>query len=290
MHGRLASRRRGGAVSGYIAAEEAELWRESEQRAREQARLRRRFGVGALGDLTEEEAMRYAQIVSEESYLQDEQRRASDSAADASLDSASSRGGSTADTATSEPPQPEPLTDDDDESEFEQQVQQAIRLSLLEGVDDVGRSPRTNNPGELEYAIPYKPRGRAGKPTQQSASSSLSASPRPATHPTGRRAPRTTTWPSPSASACSTATATRARRSRRRVPRARSTPPPTTSRPSTPTASPGANSRAGGEYATPVERINPILELGCTWLGLFTPIIVVLVSRDAFCLLRDWIG
>ncbi|PHH74653.1 hypothetical protein CDD83_4540 [Cordyceps sp. RAO-2017] len=87
LHGRLASRRLGGAVSGFIAAEEAEIRRENEQRAREQARLRRQFGLGALGDLTEEEALRYAQMVSEEAFLQDERRRASDSA-DASVDTA----------------------------------------------------------------------------------------------------------------------------------------------------------------------------------------------------------
>ncbi|UNI21952.1 hypothetical protein JDV02_007890 [Purpureocillium takamizusanense] len=177
VHGRLASRRLGGAVSGYIAAEEAELRRENEQRAREQTRLRRRFGVGALGDLTEEEALRYAQMVSEEAYLQDEQRRASDSAADASLDTASSISETTADTATPEPsitdasPQVNnPVTDD--ESEFEQQIQQAIRLSLLEGVNDMGQSPRGNSSGDFEYAIKVKPKGGKKRKCSGSASSS----------------------------------------------------------------------------------------------------------------------
>ncbi|KAG5927474.1 hypothetical protein E4U53_002863 [Claviceps sorghi] len=162
IHGRVASRRLGGTVSGHIAAEEAELRRESEARAREQAHLRRRFGVGALGDLTEEEALRYAQMVSEEAHLQDEQRRASDSAADVGVDTASSCSATTADTTTPEPsisgtssccrPVVRPnaaaaasTTDlDEQESDFEQQIQQAIRLSLLEGVHDTGQSSRAD--------------------------------------------------------------------------------------------------------------------------------------------------
>ena len=81
-HGRPTGRRLGGAVSGYIAAEEAELRRDNEQRMRERAWLRKRFGVGTLGDLTEEEAMRYAQAMSEEAFRLDERRRVGDSAAD----------------------------------------------------------------------------------------------------------------------------------------------------------------------------------------------------------------
>ncbi|KAJ6444339.1 F-box and WD domain protein [Purpureocillium lavendulum] len=181
VHGRLASRRLGGAVSGYIAAEEAELRRENEQRAREQTRLRRRFGVGALGDLTEEEALRYAQMVSEEAYVQEEQRRASDSAADASLDTASSISETTASTVTPEPsvvdasPKPNNVVTDD-ESEFEQQIQQAIRLSLLEGVNDMGQSPRGNNSGDFGYAITVKPKGGRKSKASGSASSSPPAS------------------------------------------------------------------------------------------------------------------
>ncbi|PHH67769.1 hypothetical protein CDD80_537 [Ophiocordyceps camponoti-rufipedis] len=159
VHGRIASRRLGGVVSGYIAAEEAEVRREKEQLAREQARLRKRFG--SLGDLTEEEALRYAQMVSQEAYLEDERRRASDSAADASLDTASSLGETTVDTVTPPPsiaeasPSPRDTTSDA-ENESEQQMQQALRLSLLEA----GGSP----PGGFEYPITYKAKGnRKGK-------------------------------------------------------------------------------------------------------------------------------
>ena len=136
IHGRLASRRQGGRVSGYIAAETAELRREQEHRERERARLQRRFGVGAFGDMTEEDYVRYAQMISEEAYLIDEQRRtsASDtgSAADNSFDTASSFSESTASTLTPEPSVSgagfQPPATVEEESEYEMQVQQALRL------------------------------------------------------------------------------------------------------------------------------------------------------------------
>lgn len=187
IHGRIASRRQGGTSSRYIAAEEAELRRENEQRAREQSRLRKRFGVGALGDLTEEEALRYAQMVSEEAYAEEEQRRASDSTASASQDTASSYSGTTADTVTPEPsvngqagpsPSAAPPTTDD-ESDYEQQIQQAIRLSLLEGVNDRGQSPPRSDSGEYEFPIKYKAKGaRKGRnPGSDSGSPSATRTP-----------------------------------------------------------------------------------------------------------------
>ncbi|KEY70953.1 hypothetical protein S7711_00792 [Stachybotrys chartarum IBT 7711] len=175
VHGRVASRRLGGAVSGYIAAEEAELRRENEQRAREQARLRNRFGVGALGDLTEQEAIEYAQMISEEAFQVDEQRRASDSAADAGLDTASSYSELSTDTITPEPsvaglsPPPVSVANDDEEA-YEQQVQQAIRLSLLEGVNDLGQSPRGHSSGDYEFAIKYKAKGSKKNKSSRSSS------------------------------------------------------------------------------------------------------------------------
>lgn len=173
---RLAGRRFGSNVSGYILEEEAELRHENEQRAREQTRLRNRFGVGALGDLTEQEAMDYAQMVSEEAFHADEQRRASDSAVDTGMDSASSVSGSTADATTPEAsfvessPHPRSVTTDD-EDEYEEQIQQAIRLSLLEGVNDRGQSPRRNSSSDdFEFAIRYK--AKPGKRSRRGNSSS----------------------------------------------------------------------------------------------------------------------
>ncbi|KAF3354502.1 DNA-directed RNA polymerase II subunit rpb1 [Verticillium dahliae VDG1] len=182
IHGRLATRRQGGKVSGYIAAETAELRLEQEHRSREQARLRNRFGVGALGDLTEEEAVRYAQMISEESFHTDEQRRTSASdTGDASFDTASSFSESTASTVTPDPSvnglpangfSPPPTVDE--ESEYEMQVQQALRLSLLEGVNDHGHSPRGKNSND--YEVPITIKSKSAKKGKRSASRSPPAS------------------------------------------------------------------------------------------------------------------
>ncbi|KAK4099674.1 hypothetical protein N658DRAFT_498161 [Parathielavia hyrcaniae] len=164
IHGRLASRRHSGTVSSYIAAEEAELRHEQEHRSREIDRLRRRFGVG-LAELTEEEALQYARMISEETFAVDEARRATTSASsDTAGETASfsSSGGSLdhggAETAAAElglaegggrqngvaGPSAEPgggplpvLREEDvADGEYEAQLQRAIRLSLLEGVGD----------------------------------------------------------------------------------------------------------------------------------------------------------
>lgn len=165
IHGRLASRRQGHTM-GYIAAEEAELRSEREHRAREDARLRNRFGVD-LG-LTEDESIRYAQMISEEAFLRDEQRRtsASDTGSAADFGENISISGSL-DTMTPDPslsgrsPIPGissasaniPPADDDD---FEQQIQRALRLSLMGGVNNMGQSPPANSSTDFEFQVKYK--------------------------------------------------------------------------------------------------------------------------------------
>lgn len=181
IHGRMTSRRQGDAVLGYIAAEEAELRQEEEHRVREQARLRNRFGVG-LGDLTEEEAMRYAQMISEEAFMMDEHRRtsASDTGSAADIGDTNSSLGSP-DTVTPDPslsgqspsidisPATDIMTPDDDE--FEQQIQRALRLSLMENVDDMGQSPWANSSTDFEFNVKYKPhKGKRSMPASRSSS------------------------------------------------------------------------------------------------------------------------
>lgn len=174
IHGRLASRRDGSNVSGYIAAEAAELRREEEYRSRELDRLRKRFGVG-LAELTEEEAIQYAQMISEESALLDEQRRFSTSDTGSAADTASSTG--SADTVTPEPslngsgaagsstsllPPVQEEADDD----YEEQIQRAIRLSLLESANDTAYSPRESSSGEYDFQVKVKnksPKKNKGK-------------------------------------------------------------------------------------------------------------------------------
>lgn len=174
IHGRLASRRQGNTM-GYIAAEEAELRNEREHRAREDARLRSRFGVD-LG-LTEEESIRYAQMISEEAFLRDEQRRtsASDtgSAADigedisipGSLDTVTpdpSLSGGSAVLKVSPPVASSASAHDDD---FELQIQRALRLSLMEGVNDMGQSPPGNSSTDFEFQVKYKsPKNKRSTP------------------------------------------------------------------------------------------------------------------------------
>ncbi|KAK3318658.1 hypothetical protein B0H66DRAFT_591342 [Apodospora peruviana] len=183
IHGRLATRRSGGTVSSYIAAEEAELRREQEHESRELMRLRSRFGVG-LGDLTEEEAIQYAQMISEDAFHQDEQRRtsASDTGSAADIGETGSSTGSL-DTVTPEPSLSgasptagglQPLQEETDD-DYEAQIQRAIRLSLLEGVNDEGQSPRGNSSGEYEFQVKVKSKKdkKKGKP---SSSTSPSAS------------------------------------------------------------------------------------------------------------------
>ncbi|KAI0489872.1 hypothetical protein F4859DRAFT_170187 [Xylaria cf. heliscus] len=180
VHGRLTGRRHGGGVKGYIAAEAEELRDEQRYKAREQARLRSRFGVG-INNLSEEEALQYAEMISQESFLLDEQRRisTSDTGSAADLDTASTAG--SMDTVTPDPSVADasPPTGNTStavetisESEYELQIQTAIRLSLLEGVNDLGRSPNGHSSSEFDGPITFKE-----KKGKQSSSGSLSRSP-----------------------------------------------------------------------------------------------------------------
>ncbi|KAK2071100.1 hypothetical protein P8C59_005551 [Phyllachora maydis] len=185
MHGRLASRREGGGVSGYIAAETAELRHEQQQRTRELQRLRTRFGIG-FGDLTEEEAVLYAQMISEESFMQDEQRRtsASDSGDSGSAadrgDLTSCLGSTSGETVTPEPSvsgaSANPLRRlvEDDEDDYEDPMQRAIRLSRLDGVNELGQSPRGHTFGSIGLQVKVKESKRGQRSGKRSSSSPAS--------------------------------------------------------------------------------------------------------------------
>jgi hypothetical protein len=159
----------------YIATEQEELKKEKLRRSREEARLRGRFGVG-LGGLSEEEAIRYAEMVSAEAFQKEEERRMSDTGylADANENSSTQSVWTSSATVTPEgsvkgrtSSPPKYKTDD----EFDHDLEEAIRLSLLDGVDEGGRSPRASGSGEYEIPITYKQ-----KKSRRSASSSPSTS------------------------------------------------------------------------------------------------------------------
>jgi len=163
-----------GALMDYIATEQEELKRDKIRRSREEARLRGRFGVG-LGGLSDEEALRYAEMISAETFQKDEERRLSDTGytADTGESSYAQSAWSTSATATPDGSVQgrtrSPLKPKDDE--FDQDLEEAIRLSLLDGVDSGGRSPRASGSGDYDIPITYKV-----KKSRRSASSSPSTS------------------------------------------------------------------------------------------------------------------
>lgn len=164
-----------GALMDYIATEQEELRNDKLRRARQEARLRGRFGVG-LGGLSEEEALRYAEMISAETFQKDEeQRRAVDPGyvADAGEPSSEQSVWSSSETATPEGSVKGQMRSpkQDRDEEFDQDIEEAIRLSLLDGVDSGGRSPKASGSGGYDIPIKYKL-----KKVRRSASSSPSTS------------------------------------------------------------------------------------------------------------------
>jgi hypothetical protein len=165
-----------GALMNYIATEQQELKCEKARRSREQARLLGRFGVGLAG-LSEKEALKYAEMISAEEFQKEAERRTSDVgyAADGGESTAVQSGWSTSDTVTPEgsvqgSSMLSPRRYKYDE-QFDQDLEEAIRLSLVDGVDSGGSSPREKSSGTYDIPITYKT-----KRSRRSASSSPSTS------------------------------------------------------------------------------------------------------------------
>ncbi|KAI9053163.1 hypothetical protein LZ554_003429 [Drepanopeziza brunnea f. sp. 'monogermtubi'] len=171
-----------GALMDYITTEQDELKEEKLRRSREEARLQARFGVG-LGGLSEDEALKYAEMVSAEAFQKEEEERrynesrylddfdessTSQSFARSSSETVTPEGSIVGRAGLSSPPKYQPKTDD----EFENDLEEAIRLSLLDSVDEGGRSPRESGAGGYEVPITYKQL----KKSRRSASSSPSTS------------------------------------------------------------------------------------------------------------------
>lgn len=165
-----------GALMDYIATEQDELQKDKTRRLKEEAKLASRFGVG-LGGLTEEESIRYAEMVSAEAFQkEEEERRMSDTGYLGDINENSSSHSIWSSSATVTPEgsvkghmssSPPKYKADD---EFNNDLEEAIRLSLLDGVDEGGRSPRASGAGEYDFTYKQPKKGR------RSASSSPSTS------------------------------------------------------------------------------------------------------------------
>lgn len=148
-----------GALMDYIATEQEELKTEKIRRAREEARLRGRFGVG-LGGLTDEEAIKYAEMISVESYLKDEERRVTDpgyvadSGENSSVQSCWSSDTVTPEGSTRDHASPRQSQVDS----YDHDLEEAIRLSLLDSVDEAAPPPDASGVGGYEIPITYKPK------------------------------------------------------------------------------------------------------------------------------------
>ncbi len=184
--GQLVDRRLSGEkVTDFIAAETAELRRERQHDERHRAHLQRRFGVGLAG-LSEEEAVRYAEIMSREAFFLDEQRRSPGSGSSSSgLSSSALSSASTTSTLTTdafpssfsetavaggantsmatEPEHSSGAAEDDD---FELQMQRAMRLSLMESGAE---------PDEGTVALKTSQKGSSPAPHFSSAAGSSAA-------------------------------------------------------------------------------------------------------------------
>ncbi len=180
-----------GALYDYIANEQHEVKAEKVRKAREDARLQGRFGVD-LGGMTEDEALRYAEMVSAETFQKDEEKRMNDSAYLASLSGNESSSAisivSYRSSATpsesmqghNSPPRGHKVRDS-----FNQDLEEAIRLSMLDGVDGEGKSPSENGMGE--YGFPFVVKTKVGKKGKRgSGRRSLSSSPSTSQGPIGR--------------------------------------------------------------------------------------------------------
>ena len=159
-----------GALKDYIANEKLELEREKRVKRKEDNKLAARFGVDLLGPgATEDEILAYATLLSEEAARDDEQRRKSTS------------DGSSCDTITEEAVvSPGASTVSSSQEEFDDDMSEAIRLSLQEsngfrasslGDDDASASSFT-----VRYAKSKKSSPSRSPPTSSSSSVSPKAS------------------------------------------------------------------------------------------------------------------
>ncbi|QSZ34288.1 hypothetical protein DSL72_005878 [Monilinia vaccinii-corymbosi] len=161
-----------GALLSQIATEQEELAQEKKEKAKEAARLAGRFGVG-FGGLSEEEALRYAEMVSAQALIEDEERRINEAGYfAANVENSQTKGQKSAGTATPEASIQSTMSNSAVESEpdYDHDLEEAIRLSLIDG-HAMGGNGYSPNHRDYDVNFTYK-----SKKTRRSASSSPSVS------------------------------------------------------------------------------------------------------------------
>lgn len=143
-----------GALMDYIANEQEELRSDKERRAREDARMRGRFGVDFAG-LTEEEALIYASMVSQEEFQRDEQRRASNTSP---INQSYLRQGEQSNQTATPQSSAGGTTTALDATGLDHDMEEAIRLSLLESNEVHGARSSVDDAGDHDLAFRIKPR------------------------------------------------------------------------------------------------------------------------------------
>lgn len=133
-----------GMLKDYIVNEQMEMEREKVAKRKEHERFSGRFGTNLLGeDASEEELLAYATMLSEETLKSDEAKRASQGSSAIASPRPGSKGG--------------PAATSSKTSKMEDDLEEAIRLSLLES-DAASASPfaASDVPIEPEFSIPIR--------------------------------------------------------------------------------------------------------------------------------------
>lgn len=165
-----------GALMDYIVNEQQELKREKVRREKERDHLHGRFGVGLAG-LSEEEALRYAELISQEAFEQEEERKFVKASSSPVRDSPSSF----ASVLSSPTISPEPSISGRDasprlktEDELENDIEEAIRLSLLESVDQSYTSPPSGSAYDVQFVVKQKKSRRSASTSPSTSQASRS--------------------------------------------------------------------------------------------------------------------
>ncbi|KAL4973298.1 hypothetical protein BDW66DRAFT_142522 [Aspergillus desertorum] len=152
-----------GAINDYIEDEKREMERQARADEKERAHLSNRFGIDLLGpDVSEEELLAYAQLLSQEAYSSEAIKRGDwvkDSVISSSSDTVGPNDSSFAPDELSSASSP---CNDSVGDDLDPEIAEAIRLSLLE---------ESSGHGSLESAAPFSVKYSVGSPSGRSASS-----------------------------------------------------------------------------------------------------------------------